>query len=318
MAYNAFCIIILSISFECFQQTLIKAHIVTAGTYYQMINKSVGQSDNNVPVLTEEMFRCSKNAGCGSLGNKENSYVFEEMSSGADRSGYGKILEKVKSGFKDCRELYTWGINEDTIVDISWQNGSSFQAYCDMTTDGGGWLVFQRRTDKTSFYRNWTEYKHGFGNMDGSFWLGLEALHWLTNRTENVVLRIDVTDNSGSVGYAKYQKFVIGSEAEKYKISFDLHFEGNIGDALARSRDMPFTTPDRDNDMHRYKNCAIEYRGGWWHSNCFNANLNNEHPLSGLKVSTPEAEGASMMSWYTWKDEWGTIRNSKMMLKVVD
>ena len=98
MAYNAFCIIILSISFEYLQQTLIKAHIVTAGTYYQMINKSVEQSDNNVPVLTEEMFRCSKNAGCGSLGNKENSNVFEEISSDADRSGYGKILEKVKSG----------------------------------------------------------------------------------------------------------------------------------------------------------------------------------------------------------------------------
>ena len=229
-----------------------------------------------------------------------------------------RIYFNLLQGFKDCRELYKWEINEDTIVDISWQNGSSFEAYCDMTTDGGGWLVFQKRTDNTSFNRNWTEYKNGFGKKDSSFWLGLEALHWLTNRTANVVLRIDLTDNSGSVGYAKYRKFVIGSEAEKYKISFDLHYEGNIGDALARSRDMPFTTPDRDNDMHRYKNCAIQYHGGWWHSNCFNANLNNAHPLSGLKVSTPEAEGAAMMSWYTWKSEWGTIRNSKMMLKVVD
>ena len=111
MAFNAFCIIILSISFECIQQNLIKADIVTAGTYYQMINThnaSVEKSDNNALVLTEEMFRCSKNAGCGSLGNKKNSYSFEEISNDADRSGYGKILEKVKSGEFESKKCKIW------------------------------------------------------------------------------------------------------------------------------------------------------------------------------------------------------------------
>ena len=43
----------------------------------------------------------------------------------------------------------------------------TFSVYCDTTTDGGGWMVFQRRQEgSVDFYRNWTDYQNGFGDLN--------------------------------------------------------------------------------------------------------------------------------------------------------
>ncbi|KAK1879461.1 Tenascin-R, partial [Dissostichus eleginoides] len=60
--------------------------------------------------------------------------------------------------------VYTIYINRDPSQGV--------QVFCDMTTDEGGWIVFQRRQNGlTDFSRKWSDYRVGFGNLEDEFWL---------------------------------------------------------------------------------------------------------------------------------------------------
>ena len=41
----------------------------------------------------------------------------------------------------------------------------------------------QMRVDgSVDFYRNWSEYRNGFGQLRGEFWLGNERIYQITNQ----------------------------------------------------------------------------------------------------------------------------------------
>jgi hypothetical protein len=89
-------------------------------------------------------------------------------------------------------------------------------------TPGRGWAIFQRRVDGSEdFYRNWTDYKTGFGNLSGEFWLGLDKIHRLSANGQNV-LRVDLESFENETAHAVYDSFSIGNEREGYIL--------NIGD----------------------------------------------------------------------------------------
>ena len=94
-----------------------------------------------------------------------------------------------------------------------------FRVWCDMSKDGGGWTVFQRRKDGSqNFNLSWNPYKNGFGEKDGDFWLGLDRIHRMVENEEQV-LRVDLEDWQNERRYALYQKFSVASAKYEYKLA---------------------------------------------------------------------------------------------------
>lgn len=85
---------------------------------------------------------------------------------------------------KNCKEIQESGQPMSGIYRIQPEHADKpFMAVCDLQTRGGGWTVIQNRFDGTQdFYQNWHDYKYGFGNLGGEFWLGLDHIHQLTGQ----------------------------------------------------------------------------------------------------------------------------------------
>ncbi|XP_074916904.1 ficolin-3 [Chelonoidis abingdonii] len=151
-----------------------------------------------------------------------------------------------------------------------------------MDTDGGGWLVFQKRMDgSVDFYRTWSAYKKGFGNQLSEFWLGNENLHLLTQDGE-FQLRVDLVNFNDSSSFASYQSFKLKGEEDKYELVLGMFLGGSAGDSLGLHNGKPFSTYDRDNDSGT-QNCAATVHGAWWYKNCYRANLNGGYAVGEQK-----------------------------------
>ncbi|OWF46576.1 microfibril-associated glycoprotein 4-like [Mizuhopecten yessoensis] len=74
--------------------------------------------------------------------------------------------------------------------------GDSFDVYCDMGSEHGPWTIIQnRQSNEVDFFRNWDEYKNGFGNLLGNFWLA-DALKTTNGRMFTTIDRDNDFDES--------------------------------------------------------------------------------------------------------------------------
>ena len=160
---------------------------------------------------------------------------------------------------------------------------SILKGYCDTITDGGGWIVIQRRQDgSVDFNKNWVDYENGFGNLTGEFWYGLRAIRCLTDRRGPWELRIDYTFTNGTKGYLSYGYLRVGPDTEQYPLTIS-GFEGVTTDPITGTHSlnqMKFTTRDRNNDQAGH-NCAVQGHGGnaggWWYNDCSQIHPNHKY-----------------------------------------
>ena len=143
---------------------------------------------------------------------------------------------------------------------------SATYGYCDLETDGGGWLVIFRRESELKFDRNLKEYEDGFGELEPgkSFWYGLKSLTHITNR-DMWELRVDLIDGSDRV-HAYYSNVSVGDASEGYALRLGPYMpeKSTASDSLHDFNGNMFFA--KDNDLGK---CAWQIGGGWWFgTNC--------------------------------------------------
>ena len=216
----------------------------------------------------------------------------------------------------DCYDAMTQGANESGVYNIQPNNtNSSFNVYCDMETDGGGWTVLLKRRDgSVDFYLNWVDYKNGFGNLKGEHWLGLDNMYLLTNLSSDPPqLRVDLADWEGNTAFTKYDQFSVGDEDSAYTLSVSGYQSASTaGDSLGYHNRQRFSTPDRENDV-TVTDCAVRYHGGWWHKDCYHSLLTGKYYTSG----GPKPRNAPPFGtiWYHWKGHYYSLRYADMKIR---
>ena len=135
------------------------------------------------------------------------------------------------------------------------------------------------------FYLDWNDYVHGFGNLNGEFWL-LSKIHCLTANTSHTsMLRVDLGDFDANTAYAKYSTFRVGDTVSKYILTVS-GYTRTAGDSLANGHNgHRFSTRDQDNDAHtlqKQSGCFNPAKGLYAHC-CMGSELATEITLAGLK-----------------------------------
>ncbi|XP_044269917.1 angiopoietin-related protein 2-like [Tribolium madens] len=206
----------------------------------------------------------------------------------------------------NCLEVLESGKSISGIYKIQPKSSPKpFLVFCDMATRGGGWTYFLNRFDgSVDFYLDWENYKQGFGNLSGEFWLGLQHLYELTGDGKYQLL-VEMEDWDYRRVYAHYNSFAIGSEAEGFSLKVIGGYGGDADDAFSSSVDAKFATKDKDS-------CAVSYRGAWWYKHgTMMAQLTGKY----RKRVVSDDNRYKIMFWSTFRGSLYGLKKAKMMVR---
>ena len=207
---------------------------------------------------------------------------------------------------RNCLEVLQRGSNVTGVYKIRPDFGAPFEVWCDQTTDGGGWTVFQRRRDgSVNFQRARIEYIKGFGETNGEYWLGLEKIYRLTKWLDfPPELWIDLEDFDGNYRFAHYNKFYVGGP-----VSFTLtvsDYSGTAGDSFTYHNGRGFSTSDYDLDAYSSGSCAVTREGAWWFNNCQHSHLN------GVYYYGTSPSGDKGITWNAFRGSQYSLKKTEM------
>ncbi|XP_037724727.1 fibrinogen-like protein 1 [Drosophila subpulchrella] len=220
----------------------------------------------------------------------------------SERADEGKTISELSTYIKSFTKTMSERVEQDEhfpetcpsgvpngIYQVKPHGMEPFKVPC--VSLASGWTVIQRRFDgSVDFNRTWEEYKNGFGDIKGEFFIGLEKIHLLTESRPHE-LYITLRKVNGSTGYAHYNDFKLGNENESYELKTLGKISGTVGDSLEYHKKCKFSTFDNDN------NCARSHGGGWWFKDCAKSSLNGQFYKDGQR----EDQGSYGIFWGSWQ-----------------
>ncbi|XP_038660620.1 angiopoietin-related protein 3-like [Scyliorhinus canicula] len=238
---------------------------------------------------------------------------FKKDVKGSNSLGDQWSIQNEASSDSDCDQIFKRGERTSGIYSIQPKGSQLLQTYCQMTAESG-WTVIQRRYNGTlDFDRSWLEYITGFGDLHGEFWLGLESFYQVAHRAK-YILRIELEDWKNDTRYIEYT-FKIGGKDNNYTLQIGQVLSGDLSSAMSDCKALPFSTSDRDNDLHTVINCAEQHSGGWWFSACGEANLNGKYLRSRISRRPDRKKG---IFWKTWKGNYYSFKSTQLMVRPME
>jgi len=296
---------------------------------------------SNTTVLTEAQCtsRCKHNTKCSAYAFAELSklkvtcllydiaYDNEDGDQQLTQANGIKLYSKYFPPKRNCHEWYKAGFREHGTYKVILQIKPGLMVkrfvYCYMEEggQGGGWMAFQRRFNgDVSFARNWQEYKEGFGDPEGEYWLGNDAVHYITTGSNNVVdhdLLAVATAFDGVTQLKKFGRFSLSSEDTGYIFDYQAVIPGYSDYLLfqrGRAKGMKFSTYNADHDTHSTKNCSVAYggSGGFWFGACYYDHFN------GIYYSQENFTNYGGIVWGDWKGYLSGLKETLLLIKLRD
>ena len=198
---------------------------------------------------------------------------------------------------KDCYDLKCYRVSAGKDGPHTIYPGSAdlpnVQVSCDQETDGGGWMIYQRRLDgSVDFERNWTSYKQGFGTIGNDtteMWMGNENVFQILQAygSTECELRIEATSFDGDSCWATCYPFQMRPESSKYSMTWNTVEESmsGLGQNLDFHKNLEFSTFDA---YSCDRACVTNFKGGWWFKLCASMFFN------GVYIPNKQASGTSI------------------------
>lgn len=195
------------------------------------------------------------------------------------------------------------------------QLGAESEPFYVPCQDDGWTVIMNRSSNALSFERGWLDYKEGFGNLAGDFFIGLDKLHAMTSYQLHE-LRIELENFRGDIAYAGYDAFAISGEREMYALLLLGNYKTDLvpgaGDSLRYQAGARFSTFDNDNDNCVECNCAQRFRAGGWFNACARTNL-----MGVYMTRQPEESDETGIHWDTFQGVNVSLRSVKMLIRPV-